>query len=78
VELVRGVGLYNPQTLHGDIVVDGVRASTYTEAVDPVFAHAVLAPVRAVYRWFGVEVGGMDGGGGKAVEVLMPHGDGIY
>jgi hypothetical protein len=29
------VGLYNPQTLEGNIVVDGVMASTYTTAVTP-------------------------------------------
>jgi Hint module len=46
-------GLYNPQTLQGDIVVDGVRASTYTTAVAPVFAHAVLTPLRAAYRALG-------------------------
>ncbi len=43
-------GLYNPQTLHGDILVDGVQASTYTTAVPPQAAHVLLAPLRAVYR----------------------------
>lgn len=44
-------GLYNPQTLHGDIVVDGVVTSTYTTAVQPSFAHSVLlGPARALYR----------------------------
>lgn len=42
------VGLYNPQTVSGDIVVSGVLASTYTTAVEPSLAHAVLAPFRAV------------------------------
>lgn len=42
-------GLYNPQTVHGDIVVDGVVASTYTKAVKAGTAHALLAPIRAVY-----------------------------
>jgi hypothetical protein len=46
-------GLYNPQTLQGDIVVDGVRASTYTTAVEPAVAHAILSPLRAVYRVLG-------------------------
>ncbi len=35
VESVEKRGLYNPQTLHGDIVVNGVLASTYTSAVHP-------------------------------------------
>lgn len=39
-------GLYNPQTLHGDIAVDGIIASTYTAEVKPGVAHALLAPVR--------------------------------
>lgn len=40
-------GLYNPQTAHGDIVVNGIIASTYTTAITPTFAHAALAPFRA-------------------------------
>lgn len=43
-------GLFNAQTEHGDIVVDGVLATTYTAAVQPAFAHAALTPLRAVYR----------------------------
>lgn len=46
-ELARG--LYNPQTFHGDIVVDNVRASTYTAIVDLKSAHAALSPLRGVY-----------------------------
>lgn len=52
VDRVRMNGLYNPQTMDGDIVVDGVRVSTYTQAVMPTAAHAFLAPVRAVSRLF--------------------------
>jgi desert hedgehog len=47
-------GLYNPQTLQGDIVVDHVRVSTYTTAVEPAFAHAALTPLRAAYRYLGI------------------------
>lgn len=44
-------GLYNPQTLHGDIVVDGFVVSTYTGVVkDVVTAHALLSVWRAVER----------------------------
>ncbi|GAB0490489.1 hypothetical protein MMPV_001726 [Pyropia vietnamensis] len=44
------VGLYNAHTAHGDVVVDGVVVSTYTDAVHPVVAHALLAPVRLAVR----------------------------
>lgn len=43
-------GLYNPQTLHGDIVVNGIVASTYTTAVQPRAAHTLLTPLRAFCR----------------------------
>lgn len=47
-----GRGLYNPQTLHGDIVVNGFVTTTYTTAVEPTLAHVALAPLRAFYDWF--------------------------
>lgn len=53
VAVVTARGLYNPQTLHGDIVVDNVRASTYTHAVEPWAAHALLAPLRYLSQWLG-------------------------
>ncbi len=46
-------GLYNPQTMHGDIVVEGVLASTYTQTLDKYTAHAMLAPLRAIHEWLG-------------------------
>lgn len=57
VRKVEKEGLYNPQTVHGDIVVDGIVASVYTEAVQPRVAHAMLAPMRAVRDEFGWSVG---------------------
>lgn len=48
-------GLYNPQTLQGDIVVDGVVASTYTYSVEPSLAHSLLAPLRWIYLACGVD-----------------------
>ncbi len=42
-------GLYNPHTMHGDIVVNGVQTSTYTQGIAPALAHAALWPVRAMY-----------------------------
>jgi hypothetical protein len=50
VRAAAGAGLYNPQTLHGDIVVDGVVTTTYTSAVPPAAAHALLAPLRWAHR----------------------------
>ncbi|CDF34414.1 unnamed protein product [Chondrus crispus] len=50
VRTVKAKGLYNPQTTHGDIVVNGLIATTYTDAVQPGAAHALLAPVRAAYK----------------------------
>ncbi len=50
------VGLFNPQTVHGDIIVDGVRASTYTESVDYSLAHALLAPFRSVFQMSSLDI----------------------
>lgn len=49
IAAVKRVGLYNPQTLHGDIIVNGIVTSTYTTSVQPVMAHALLSPLRALY-----------------------------
>lgn len=48
VDTVIAKGLYNPQTTHGDIVVDGFVTSTYTTFVPPQAAHALLTPLRSV------------------------------
>ncbi len=48
VERVYPRGLYNPNTSSGNIVVDGVRATTFTSFVDPKAAQAWLAPLRAL------------------------------
>lgn len=42
-------GLYNPQTVDGNIVVNGVVCSTFTEAIVAPVASAILAPVRALH-----------------------------
>lgn len=69
-------GLYNPQTLCGDIVVDGVRVSTYTTAVAPALAHAVLAPFRLLARW-GFAFTGLESGGGRLAAVA-PRGAVVF
>lgn len=62
VTRVRRVGLYNPMTLHGDLIVDGYRVSTFTTDVHPVLATALLAPARAVYVTTGWSTGVLEGG----------------
>lgn len=52
IKTVVDIGLYNPQTTHGDIVVDGVVASTYTTTIPPKMAHALLAPLRGLAARF--------------------------
>lgn len=49
VERVMAKGLYNPQTSHGDIAVNGFLVSTYTSTIKPSVAHAFLTPLRACY-----------------------------
>lgn len=53
VGLRKAVGLFNPQTESGDIVVNGILVSTYTTSVAPQLAHALLSPARALYATFG-------------------------
>lgn len=52
IDAIWDQGLFNPQTESGDIVVDGVRASCYTEAIDPLLGHSLLTLVRAVASSF--------------------------
>lgn len=66
VSHAAGRGLYNPQTLNGDIVVNGVVASTYTTSVNPGFAHVLLAPLRAL-SLFGLRYSGFESGGGDLI-----------
>lgn len=56
IQASKNVGLYNPQTLHGDIIVDGIRASTYTEEITPLVAHPLLTAVRFLHRVTGFQV----------------------
>lgn len=46
VEEVCARGLYNPQTAHGDIVVNDVVSSTFTTAVRPPVAKLLMIPVK--------------------------------
>lgn len=49
IDHIQAEGLFNPHTLHGDILVNGIRTSTYTGAVQPSLAHNLLAPARTLY-----------------------------
>lgn len=50
IEQVKDYGLFAPHTVHGDIVINRVVTSTYTQAVHPRLAHTILAPVRFLVR----------------------------
>jgi len=55
-------GLYNPMTLHGDLIVDGFRVSTYTTAMPPRLGGVLSAPLRALYAATGLSTGLLEGG----------------
>lgn len=47
---IESNGLHNPHTLHGDIIVNGVLASTFTSTVHPSVAQLLLFPFRMAYK----------------------------
>lgn len=49
---IHAQGLYNPHTIEGTIIIDGIIASTYTNAVSLRSAKALLAPLRAIFSVF--------------------------
>lgn len=62
VSRIVASGLFNPHTLGGSLVVDGLAVSCYTTAVRVGVADALLAPVRAAYRAGAWRRGGGAGG----------------
>jgi len=58
VSTTTGVGLYNPHTVDGGLLVDGIRTSCYTTSVDPAVAAALLAPARWATAALGPRAGG--------------------
>ncbi len=50
ISLVTATGLYNPHTISGTIIVDGILCSTYTNAIVSDMAQALLAPLRFLFR----------------------------
>lgn len=63
-------GLYNPQTVSGDIVVNNILTSTYTVSIEPRVAHILLAPLRLAYRILGFTTSTLEGGA-KGFEPLV-------
>lgn len=47
---ILNTGLYNAQTVDGDIVVGGLVSSTYTDALHLETAHSLPSPLRMLYR----------------------------
>lgn len=80
VSRVRAAGLYAPHSMHGDLVVDGVLVSTYSTALHPRWAHALLAPVRLVAQMGGVvePLGGLLYNGADHLVGLLPVGRDVY
>lgn len=50
VEEVPAKGLYNPHTVHGDLIVSDVLVSCFTTAVKPTAASALLSPLRLLHQ----------------------------
>lgn len=73
VSEVSKVGLYNPQTVHGDIIVNSIRATTYTRVVEPPAAQALMAPLRLMYGSFGWCARFLDSGA-DSIAQLLPQG----
>lgn len=80
VRRVVRTGVFAPHSLHGDLVVDGIRVSSYSQAVHPSVAHALLAPVRLAVRWAGFiePLGGTLYGGADWVLPFVPSGSEKY
>lgn len=70
VSTVSGTGLYNPQTVKGDIIVDGVVASTYTTTVEVKAAHSLLFPVRAFFGLTGMTTSLFDNGADRLAQIV--------
>jgi hypothetical protein len=51
IRSVLDIGLFNPHTVNGAIVVDGTRCSCYTEEIHPMLGNFFLAPIRAMFSY---------------------------
>lgn len=70
LDRILKTGLYNPQTLHGDIVVNDIKASTYTVSVEQKMAHALLTPLRTLFKWTGFSANVFDSEAHRAVKFM--------
>lgn len=50
IEEEWNAGLFAPKTLSGEVMVDGVLASSYTDFLPPALTHSMLLPVRMMYK----------------------------
>lgn len=57
IERQRMRGVYAPHTVSGDLIVDGVLTSSYTNLMHPALAHALLAPLRWAHAKWGFHLG---------------------
>jgi len=71
-------GLYNPHTMDGDIVVDGILTSTYTSDISPSLAHAALWPVRMLHTLGQDVVGHAFDSGSELLASILPDGKARY
>lgn len=78
VSVVRENGLYNPHTLQGDIVVNGIKTSSYTSAIAPTLAHTMLWPVRMLYTLGYDIVNGAFEEGSNLWTAIAPRGRDAY
>jgi hypothetical protein len=52
----RKQGLYNPHTIDGDIVVNGLRTSTFTAAISPLVGKLLLFPLKVLSTRFDIHL----------------------
>jgi hypothetical protein len=79
VSRVWSSGLFNPHTMDGDIIVDGIQASTYTADINPSLAHALLWPVRMLYSLGKADVvGDAFARGSDLIAAVLPNGEARY
>jgi hypothetical protein len=71
-------GLYNPHTMDGDIVVNGIKTSTYTSDIAPALAHAALWPVRMLHSLGHDVVGSAFDSGSELLTSILPDGKPRY
>lgn len=74
-ERVRLFGLYAPHTVHGDIMVDGIRVSCYSTAVQPNVAQALLSPLRYLAEnGLNEPLGNLFYRGANSIATILPRG----